>query len=102
MELKPGEKVHFDVMANLFRGFEAVGGKLKITDQRIFFKSHHFNIQTGTLDLPLEQIVEAKARNTMGIIPNGMSVITKDGKEYKFVVWGRGKLIDFININICK
>jgi len=91
------EKIYFDVLANLFRGLEAVGGKLKITDRRLVFKSHDLNIQKGTTEILIEQIAEIKKRNTLGIVPNGISIVTKDGAKYKFVLWRRSKIIDFIN-----
>ena len=40
------------VAANLFRGKEAVGGHLHFEDQQMVFKSHAFNIQTGTTIIP--------------------------------------------------
>lgn len=100
MELLQNEQLNFDVLANLFRGMEGVGGKLKITDRRLVFESHAFNIQTGITEIYFSQIAEVKKRNTMGIVPNGMSVITKDGVEFKFVLWNRTKIIDFLNNRI--
>lgn len=102
MNLLNGEKVFFDVAANLFRGMEGVGGKLKVTNYRVVFESHALNFQTGTTEIPLSNIVEARKRNTAGIVPNGMAILTKDGMEYKFVVWNRSVLIDFINKSIWK
>ena len=94
------EKVYFEVFANLFKGIEAVGGKLKITENKLIFQSHAINIQTGTTEVLIKQIAKVKKRNTLGIIPNGMSVITVDGTEYKFVLWNRSKIIYFINKRI--
>lgn len=100
MKLTQDEQIHLDVFANLFRGREAVGGKLKITDTRLIFKSHAFNVQTGTTEILIEQIREVRKRNNLWIVPNGISVITKIGVEYKFVLWNRNKIIDFINSRI--
>lgn len=94
--LNPGEKVLADVAANLFRGWEAVGGRMKITDQRIFFEPHAVNIQTEVEEIPLNEVVEVTKRNTLGIVPNGLLVRTKSGREYKFVVWGRKRLIQLL------
>ena len=102
MELMENEKVYFEVLANLFRGAEAVGGKLRVTDSRLIFKSHSLNIQTGNTEILMEQIVKVQKRNTLGFVPNGMSIITIDGIEYKFVLWNRSKIIDFINERIDK
>lgn len=100
MESMQNEQVYFDVFANLFRGIEAVGGKLKITDSKLVFKSHDLNIQAGTTEILIEQIVKIEKRNTLGIIPNGVSVITTNGTKYKFVLWNRSKIIDFISKRI--
>lgn len=97
MSLMENEQIYFDVLANLFRGIEAVGGKLMITDRRLIFKSHTFNIQTGTTEILIEEITEVKKRNTLRIIPNGISVTTKNGVEYNIVLWNRRKIIDFLN-----
>lgn len=40
MELQPGEELHIDQAANLKRGFEYVGGKLYVTNKRLYFKAH--------------------------------------------------------------
>jgi GRAM domain len=85
-----------DVAANLFRGAEAVGGRMQITTHRILFKAHAVNIQKEPAEIDLKDVVEAGKWSTLGIVPNGMYVRTKDGTEYKFVVWGRGNLIKII------
>jgi GRAM domain-containing protein len=85
-----------DVAANLFRGAEAVGGRMQITTHRILFKAHAINIQKEPAEIDLKDVVEAGKRNTLGLVPNGMYVRTKDGTEYRFVVWGRSNLIKII------
>jgi GRAM domain len=85
-----------DVAANLFRGAEAVGGRMQITTHHILFKAHAINIQKEPAEIDLKDIVEVGKRNTLGLVPNGMYVRTKDGTEYRFVVWGRGNLIKII------
>jgi len=85
-----------DVAANLFRGLEAVGGRMQITTHRILFKPHAINIQKESAEINLKDIVEVGKRNTLGLVPNGMYVRTKDGTEYRFVVWGRSNLIKII------
>jgi hypothetical protein len=85
-----------DVAANLFRGVEAVGGRLQITTHKLFFLPHAVNIQNSPQEIDLKDITEVGPRNTLGLVPNGMYIRTKDGTEYKFVVWGRGNLIKII------
>lgn len=42
------------------RGWEGVGGRLYLTNRRLVFESHAINLQTGTTDIPLADIVDAK------------------------------------------
>ena len=81
------------VAANLFRGKEAVGGHLHFEDQQMVFKSHAFNIQTGTTIIPYSDVQPV---SNLGFIPNCMLVSTKNGLQYKFVVWKRKELMAFI------
>ena len=99
-ELWPGEQVLADEMGSLFRGWESVGGRIYVTNRRVIFESHGLNLQRGTTEIPLENIVEARRRNTLFIIPNGMEIETRDGVRYRFVVWTRARLIDMIAV--CK
>jgi hypothetical protein len=94
------EEILADVAANLFRGIEAVGGRLKITSRRVVFEPHAFNLQKMSAEMFLSDIVEVSKRNTMGIVPNGLLIRTKAGVEYKFVVWQREKLIKIIQSKI--
>jgi hypothetical protein len=96
LELRAGEIELIKKAANLFRGRESVGGKIIITNQRIYFKPHFFNVQKDYVEIPMEEIVEVQKRNTLGFVPNGMKVSTRNGEEYKFVVRDREKLIDLI------
>jgi hypothetical protein len=84
-----GEEVMKDGGANHFKNIEAVGGWLYLTDQRLLFRSHSFNIRRHELSIPLRAISEAKTRSTFGIIPNGLEIKTIDGKTEKFVVENR-------------
>jgi hypothetical protein len=75
--------------ANHFINGEAVGGKLYLLTDKLQFQSHSFNIQNHGQIIDLEQIREVSFFNTLGIIPNGLSVTTLGGKSEKFVVNGR-------------
>lgn len=90
IQLAVGETIIKEGPANHFKGAESVGGKLYLTNQRLFFKSHTLNLQVHEESYPLDQIVSTRRRNTLGIVPNGLAVHLKDGREEKFVVWGRG------------
>ena len=89
IELEPGEKILKEGPANHFKGIEAVGGTLYLTDRRLIFKSHAVNVQAHEESYPLGSIVAVKPRNTLGIVPNGLAVTLADGRQEKFVIWGR-------------
>ncbi len=96
IKLDEGENLITERFANLFKGIEAVGGRMKVTDKRIIFEPHPINIQRGDVEIPLSEITEVRERSTLGIVPNGISIITKSREEYKFVVWNRKELIEII------
>ena len=96
------EAILADVGANLFRGIEPVGGRLKITSRRVLFEPHVLNIQKNPAEIFLSDIAEVSKRNTLGLVPNGLLIRTRGGVEYKFIVWGREKLISLIEAKIGK
>jgi len=75
---------------------ESVGGKLYLFPDKLTFKSHQFNIKNHELHIGLKQIEGIKPYNNIGIIPNGLLIITNDGKKEKFIVNGRKKWIQSI------
>ena len=86
-ELESDELLSFEGPANLFRGKEAVGGRLFLTTHRLIFVSHNLNIQNGTTLLDLNQIVSLSPRKTLGLIQNGLTIQLEGGKDYHFVVY---------------
>jgi hypothetical protein len=76
--------------ANHFLNGEGVGGKLYLMADKLQFQSHGFNIQNHGQILGIEQIKEVRFFNTLGLIPNGLSILTSEGKTEKFVVNNRG------------
>lgn len=63
----------------------------------MIFKSHALNIQTGEQVIAYAHIFKIAKRNTLGIVPNGISVFTEDGIEHKFVINNRDDVIEFLN-----
>ena len=94
------EELLADVAANLFRGMEGVGGRLKITTWRLVFVPHSLNVQSQQEEILLSDVVAVGKRNTLWIVPNGMFVRTRQGQEIKFVVWGREGLITTIEAQL--
>jgi len=75
--------------ANHFINGEAVGGKLYLLTDKLQFQSHGFNIQNHGQIIGIEQIKEVSFFNTLGLIPNGITITTLDGQAEKFVVINR-------------
>ena len=93
-ELRPDEQVVKEGAANLQKNIEAVGGTLCLTNQRLAFKAHKFNVQGGTIEVELSNIQSTRPCWTsfLGLIPlfpNSLAVLTKHGKEHRFVLSGR-------------
>jgi hypothetical protein len=75
--------------ASHFKGIEAVGGRLFLTDQRLVFKSHRFNIQVHQESYPLADITAVEPRRGISIVGDGLAVVLSGGREERFVVFGR-------------
>jgi hypothetical protein len=100
--LLPGETLIKDGAANLQRGLETVGGRLYLTNRRLIFESHGFNVQTGATIIPLESISGArkcwtKFLNLIPLFPNSIAVSTNEGKEYRLVTFSRQAWINAID-----
>jgi hypothetical protein len=75
--------------ANHLLNGEGVGGWLFLTEQRLVFRSHGFNIQVHELFIPLSEVLEVQACRTAWVLPNGLIVMTEHG-EKRFVVEDHG------------
>lgn len=82
---EPGETVVFETPANHFKGIEAVGGKLYLTDKRLVFISHKLNIQNHRLVIPLLAIESVTKFTTLGVANTGLT-ITANNQIEKFIV----------------
>lgn len=89
--LHPDEALVRKGGANLQRGIEAVGGHLFLTDLRLVFQPHGFNVQSGVTDIPLTDIVGTRLAWTkfLGVFPlfpNTLLVQTVIGVDFGFVL----------------
>jgi hypothetical protein len=91
-----GEQLLKQGPANHYRGLEGVGGWLYLTDKRLLFRSHRFNVQNHELSMPWDEIAEAQVCPTAWIIPNGLRVVTAQKAE-RFVVEDRQSWVAEIN-----
>ena len=85
-----------DVAANLKRGIEYVGGRLTILPDRLVFRSHALNLQTGATEVPLRDVSEVRRTNSMFVLPNRLEVVMRTGVRFVFIVWGRDRLADLV------
>ena len=92
-ELLEGEVIRHEGQANLFRGIEAVGGKLVLTNKRLVFKPHKVNLQRGQVNLALDHITGINSRKTSKIFDNGLRVLNQRGEPFDFVVFERDEWI---------
>ncbi|MBN1936185.1 MAG: hypothetical protein JW934_16070 [Anaerolineae bacterium] len=81
-----GEQTLKEGPANHWRGAESVGGRLWLTNMRLHFKSHGLNVQTHEVSFPIWEIVSVEKQSTLGVVPNGMTVVLQDGRQERFVV----------------
>ena len=96
-EFEDGERLLHSGSANHFVKMESVGGKLFLTEKRLRFRSHKFNVQTHDTSFELASIASAEATRTLGVIPNGLRVTLGDGTAERFVVFGNRAWADAIN-----
>ena len=89
IDLMLGEKILKEGVANHLKGKEAVGGKLFVTDRRLYFSSHPLNLQTHQESYALNDISALEFVNTLFVVPNGLLVKLRDGREERFVLNGR-------------
>lgn len=90
-----GERLLKEGPVNHFRRGEGVGGYLYLTEGRLLFRSHGFNVQDHELSIPLEDVLEVRACMTAFVVPNGLRISIARGTE-RFVVEGRRSWIDAI------
>jgi len=97
-QLRQGEQVVKEGAANLQRSIETVGGKLYLTNHRLVFEAHKFNVQRGATEVELSNVQSLRPCWTrqwglFPILPNSLAVYTKDGEEYRLVLFGRSAWI---------
>jgi hypothetical protein len=91
------EYIGTSVAANCIKNMEGIGGALWFDETGVTFKPHTINIQRKTVRIEYADIASVDKRKSGGFIPNGISIVMKDGEEHKFVVNKRSGIIDFLN-----
>ncbi|NTU42653.1 MAG: hypothetical protein HGA78_06295 [Nitrospirales bacterium] len=97
-----GEGILADVSADLFRGVQAVTGRLKITSRRVLFEPRSSTLLTIPTEILFNDITDVTKQNTKWIIPNMLLIRTKTGIEYPFIVKNREKLLYILRTRTAK
>jgi hypothetical protein len=84
--INENEKIIFETPANHFKSTEGVGGKLYLTNKRLVFKSHKFNIQNHELSIPINNIAKAERYKVLNLVNKGLRIQTTEGVTERFVV----------------
>ena len=74
-----------------------IGGKLIVTNQRIYFRSKNEENQKFDLEIMPLEIKELMYYNTRWLVPNGLNIKTKGGEELHFLVKRRNEWASLIN-----
>jgi hypothetical protein len=90
------EQILHEGPANHFLNGEGVGGWIYLTSRRLLFRSHAINFQPHELSIELSDISKALPVLTAKIIPNGLRIVTRSGRDERFVVEERRRWCDEI------
>ena len=74
-----------------------IKGKLILTNQRIYFKALNETKVEHNMEIEPKDIQELLYFKTKMFIQNGINVVTKEGKELKFLVKNRNSWTQMIN-----
>lgn len=96
IDLSAGELIEAEGPANLFRGMESVGGKLFLTNQKMVFKAHKLNIQSGETIIEYADITDCILRKTLRFVDNGVRIATKTGEAFDFVLNDRKQWVEHV------
>lgn len=72
--------------ANHFKGLEAVGGKLALTNKRLIFKSHGMNIQRHQEDFQLKEIKGIVVTPSVPFLKNKLVISLAENVKHSFIV----------------
>ncbi len=80
------EELILDGPANHFLNLEGVGGWLYLTDKRMYFKSHAFNLQVHEISIPLNEVSNISIGKSLWLIRNQLHCHFVDERVERFVV----------------
>ncbi|MFP4023049.1 MAG: GRAM domain-containing protein [Thiohalospira sp.] len=97
VDLKANELVLKASDSNFLAEDTNVDGKLILTNQRVYFKPKNNESPKYDLEILPNQIQEIISFNTMKVFPNGLNIVTKEGKELKFKIGKRNSWSKALN-----
>ena len=101
IDLKPNEIVVKAADSNhLINKSEKIKGKLIVTNQRLYFKHINGAPQDYDMEINPKDIRDVLFFNSNLFSPNGLNIITKAGKEIKFLLKKRNILGEMI-VKMC-
>jgi len=86
IDIQQDESMVFQTPASHYKGIEAVGGILYLTNKRLVFKSHKLNIQNHELSIKLSDIKQVSRYKSIGFINNGLIIQTIQQTNDSFIV----------------
>lgn len=86
LQLQPGEELHYGGKANHWSGWESVGGRLYLTDRRLVFRSHRYNLDNHEWSIGVGEIEAVDTYNSLWLFPNGLVVRISGRDDETFVV----------------
>jgi hypothetical protein len=95
MELETDEEIIRKARANHIQPLEGVGGRLLLTNRRLFFKSHMFNVKTREISIPLEDIIAVETKGS-DFISKKLEIFLKNGSIEEFIVNHRKRWVEEI------
>ena len=85
-----------NINANYLQGLQTLTGKLFFYDDGFVFKADSVNGVINKGKTLYKDIKTVNKRNTMGIIPNGLSVVLNNGEELVFVASNRNEVREYM------
>lgn len=88
------------VNANQISGLTTITGQLCFLKEGYYFKAQGVNSVINNPLIAYKDIAEVKGRNTLGFIPNGISVYLRNGIKYDYAVLHRNDIKAYMESKI--
>jgi len=88
--------VNTSIGANLWRNEISLGGKIYFFENHFIFKTHAVNFEQVKFTISYKDITDIQFANYFGLAPTGLQITMNDKKIYRFVVWHRKKIKEFL------